>query len=144
MLSILILSLVASFRFLLERSHKSALSIHISVIYANIVTTWNIILSAVLNNITKLKQAVIAEPIEWLDRCSQYSDWATGWTTEESWFNSLLGQDPFLSSKPSRPVTGPTQPPFEWKLGVSFPSSKVGGTWSWPFTFIYSLGYKCV
>lgn len=109
---ILILSWVAAFKFLLEWSHKSLLSMHISLIYP-VLTTCIVILSAILNNITKFKQAVMAEPIEWLDKCSQHSDWATGWTTEESWFNSLLDQETFYSSKPSRLVMGPTQHPFQ-------------------------------
>jgi hypothetical protein len=141
---ILILSWVATFKFLLEWSHKSPLSLHISLIYPNVLTTCSVIFSDIFNNITRLKQAVMAEPIEWLDRCSQYSDWATGWTTEESWFNSLLGQETFFSSKSSRPVMGPTQHPFQWELGISFPKSKMARMWSWPFTFIYSLGYRCV
>lgn len=130
MFLILILSWVAEFKFLLEWSHKSPLSMHISLIYPNVLTTCSVILSAILDNITKLKQAVMAETFEWLDKCSQHSDCATGWTTEESWFNSLLGQETFLSSKPSRPVVGPTQHPFQWELGASFPISKVARMWS--------------
>jgi hypothetical protein len=142
--SILILSLVATFKFLLEWSYKSPLSMHISLIYPNVLTSCSVILSAVLNNITKLKQAVMVEPIEWLDRCSQYSDWATGWTTEESWFNSLLSQETFLHPNHPDQLWGQPSILFSGKWVHLYPNSKVARMWSWPFTFIYSLSYRCV
>jgi len=48
---------------------------------------------------------------------SRYSDSATGWTTEESEFDSQQGQEIYIFSTASRRVLGPTQPPIQLVLG---------------------------
>jgi hypothetical protein len=47
-----------------------------------------------------------------------YSNYATGWTIEESWLDYWQGQQIFPFSKAPRPALGPTQPPTELVIGV--------------------------
>jgi hypothetical protein len=43
------------------------------------------------------------------------------WTTEESLFDSLQGQELlYLFSKPSKPAVGPTEPPVQWLAATDF------------------------
>ena len=46
-----------------------------------------------------------------LGQCNWYSDQATGWTTEESWFNSQEGQGIFSFPNTSKLALRSAQPP---------------------------------
>jgi hypothetical protein len=43
---------------------------------------------------------------------SRYSDYATGWMTQESGFDPLVGENNFPLLHKSRLTLGPTQPPI--------------------------------
>jgi hypothetical protein len=48
---------------------------------------------------------------------NRYSDYTTGWTSEEWGFDSRQGQEIFQFSITSRPALGPTQPSTQWLPG---------------------------
>jgi hypothetical protein len=45
------------------------------------------------------------------------SIWATGWTVEESGFDSQQEKEDIILSPAPRPAVGPTQPPSQWVPG---------------------------
>lgn len=47
-----------------------------------------------------------------IQRSCSFSDQATGWTSEESWFHSRQWQQMYLVDKASKPATRSTQPSF--------------------------------
>jgi hypothetical protein len=49
---------------------------------------------------------------------AQHSHYATGWTTDESWFESRHGQEVYLLREASKPPLGTMHPPTEWALGA--------------------------
>jgi hypothetical protein len=55
--------------------------------------------------------------------CSWYSDWAMGWRTKETWFDSQLRQENFYFSKVSPLGVGPTLSPMGTE--GSFPKHKM-------------------
>jgi len=52
--------------------------------------------------------------------------YATGWTTQESLFDSRQGMEIFLFSKESSLALGPTDPPVQWVLGDMSLGSSAG------------------
>jgi hypothetical protein len=47
-----------------------------------------------------------------------YSDWATGLTAKEQWFDYLMGQETLLLPKATRLALGTIQPHIEWVMGI--------------------------
>lgn len=66
----------------------------------------------------------------------RYVDQTSGWTTDESWFNSRYVQEIFLFYKAPRPTLGPTQLPIQWVPRALFPGIKRPMSWSWPLMSI--------
>lgn len=79
--------------------------------------------------------------------CEVCSDYAMGWTLEESWVDSQQGQDISLFTVPSRPTLGCTEPPIQWVLALkrlgheashSLPSSaKLENEWTYTSAPLY-------